>query len=155
MISRRALEAFTAALTGAFGAAILVSSLRIGVGWTPRGLASGAFPALAGGLILAGSLYNLARAFSFAPDAFLRGPQLRKTLAMLLPAALFVAAIPLLGLHVASGVYLFAMIAASRRMAPWKGAVIGIATAVALYATFDWAFQVALPLGWLGNALGF
>jgi len=155
VISRRALEAFTAALTGAFGAAILVSSLLIGVGWTARGVGSGAFPALAGGLILAGSLYNLARAIGMKREVLIERAQLRRSVAMLLPAAVFVAAIPLLGLHVASGVYICAMIVASRRMAAWKAAAIGIATAVALYAIFDWGFQVALPHGWLGNALGF
>ena len=46
--------------------------------------------------------------------------RLRRIAAMLLPAAVFVAAIPLMGLHVASGVYVFAMIAAHRRMATWK-----------------------------------
>lgn len=153
MISRRALEAFTALLTGAFGAAILVSSLSIGVGWTSRGLASGAFPALAGGLIVAGSLYNLARAFGMKPEALIGRAQLRRSMAMLLPAAVFVASIPLIGLHVASAAYIWAMIVASRRMAAWKAVAIGIATAVALYAIFDWGFQVSLPRGWLGNAL--
>ncbi|MBW8853480.1 MAG: tripartite tricarboxylate transporter TctB family protein, partial [Bradyrhizobium sp.] len=32
MVSRRALEVFVAALTGSFGAAILVSSISIGAG---------------------------------------------------------------------------------------------------------------------------
>jgi hypothetical protein len=154
VISRRALEVFTALLTGAFGAAILVSSLAIGIGWTARGLASGAFPALAGGLIVAGSLYNLARAFGFGNAGLVSRAQLRRSAAMLLPAAIFVAAIPLLGLHVASGVYIFVMVAASRRMAWWKAAAIGLATAAALYAIFDWGFQVTLPLGWLGRSLG-
>ena len=155
MISRRALEAFTALLTGAFGAAILASSLAIGVGWTARGLGSGAFPALAGGLIVAGSLYNLARAFGFGTAILVERAQLRRSAAMLLPAAVFVAAIPLLGMHVASGVYVCAMTLASRRMAWWKAAAIGVATAVALYAIFDWGFQVTLPAGWLGKSLGF
>jgi hypothetical protein len=74
---------------------------------------------------------------------------------MLLPAAVFVAAIPLLGIHAASGAYVFVMATASRRMAWWKAMAIGIATAVALYAIFDWGFQVTLPRGLLGDALGF
>ena len=155
MITRRALEAATAALTGAFGAAILASSLGIGVGWTSRGLGSGAFPAIAGALIVAGSLYNLLRALPRPGPVVIEARALRKVAAMFLPAAAFVAAIPLAGLHVASGIYVFAMIAAPRRMAPWKALAIGIATPIALYAIFDWAFSVALPRGWLGVALGF
>lgn len=154
MISTRALEAFTALLTGAFGAAILAASLAIGVGWTERGVGSGAFPALAGGLIVAGSLYNLARAYGRGRETLIARAQLRRSGAMLLPAAVFVAAIPLLGMHVASGIYVFAMTAAGRRTAAWRAAAIGIVTAAALYAIFDWGFQVALPRGLMGNALG-
>jgi len=155
VISRRALEAFTALVTGAFGAAILASSVGIGVGWTPRGVGSGAFPALAGGLIVAGSLYNLARALRLGRETLIEWAQLRKSAALLLPAAAYVAAIPLLGMHAASGLYVFAVTAASRRTPAWRAAAIAIATAVALYATFDWGFQVTLPRGLLGNALGF
>ena len=155
MITRRALEAATAALTGAFGAAILVSSLGIGVGWTSRGLGSGAFPAIAGALIVAGSIYNLLRALPRPGEVVLEAQRLKRIVAMFLPAAAFVAAIPLIGLHVASAIYIFAMIVAQRRMAMWKALAIAIATPVALYFTFDWAFSVALPTGLLGSALGF
>ena len=155
MISRRALEIFVAALTGLFGAAILVSSISIGAGWTARGPGSGAFPAIAGGLIVAASLYNLVRAFAIAREPAIEWPRLRKVVAMFLPAAAFVAAIPLVGLHVASGLYVFGVVAAHRRWAMWKAVALGIAAPLALYGIFDWAFQVALPRGLLGAALGF
>ena len=155
MISRRALEILTAALTLAFGAAILVSSILIGVGWTPRGLGSGAFPAIAGTLIVAGSLYNLVRTLPRPGEAILDWPRVRRIGAMFVPAAAFVAAIPLLGLHVAAGAYALAMIASHRNWPRWRAVAIGIATPLALYAIFDWGFQVALPRGMLGAALGF
>ena len=155
MISRRALEVATAALTGTFGAAILVSSIGIGVGWTERGLGSGAFPAIAGTLIVAASLYNLVRALARHGGINVTRAQLRKTLAMLLPAAIFVAAIPFIGLHVASGAYVFAMVAAQRRLPLWRAAALGIVTPLALWVTFDWGFTVTLPTGLLGAALGF
>ena len=155
MISRRALEVFVAALTGSFGAAILVSSIAIGAGWTARGPGSGAFPAIAGALIVAASLYNLARALASTSAPALGWPQLRKVAGMLLPAVAFVAAIPFVGMHLASGLYVFAVVAAHRRWAMWKAIALGIATPLALYGIFDWAFQVALPRGILGAALGY
>ena len=155
MITRRSLEVATAALTGAFGAAILVSSLGIGVVWTSRGLGSGAFPAIAGALIVAGSLYNLLRALPRPGAIVLDAHRLRRIAAMFVPAAAFVAAIPLVGMHVAAAIYVFGMIVAQRRMAIWKALAIAIATPLALYFTFDWAFSVALPTGLLGSALGF
>ena len=155
MISRRTLELFTAALTGAFGAAILVSSVRIGVGWTPRGLASGAFPAIAAALIVAGSLYNFVRAAARPGPIVVAREHLRGMAAMFLPAIAFVAAVPFIGMHVAAGVYIFAVVAAQHRWPAWRALAIGIVTAAALWTIFDWGFSVTLPRGMLGNALGF
>lgn len=155
MIRRRTLEIGTAALTGAFGAAIVVSSLRAGVGWTPRGVDSGTFPFIAGVLILAASVYNAARALSEEGPFVLEGPGILKLGAMLLPAILFVAAIPLLGLHVAAGFYVLGTVAFVSRGGIVKALVLAIVTPVTLYAVFDRAFQVPLPRGMLGAALGF
>jgi hypothetical protein len=155
VISRRVLELTTAALTGTFGAAIVVSSLDAGVGWTSRGVGSGTFPFIAGVLILAGSLYNAGRASLAAGPGVLDAAGLRKLGAMLLPAILFVAAIPFAGLHVAAGAYAFASVAMDRSGSMRSAIVIGIVTPLALYAIFDWAFQVTLPRGMLGAAFGF
>ena len=147
MISRRALEIATAALTGAFGVAIVVSSLHAGVGWTARGVGSGTFPFIAGVLIVAGSLYNIGRNALAAGPVVLDATGLRKLAAMLVPAMLFVAAIPFAGLHLAAGAYAFASVAMHRAGSMRSAIVIGIATPLALYAIFDWAFQVSLPRG--------
>jgi len=44
MISRRALEIFTAALTGIFGVAVVVLSIDNGIGWSSAGVDAGTFP---------------------------------------------------------------------------------------------------------------
>lgn len=155
MVSRRSLEVVTALLTGAFGTAILVGSIAIGVAWTPRGLGAGAFPAIAGALIVAGSLWNLVAGALQRGDAVLDRPRARRILAAFVPATVFVAAIPLAGLHVAAGLYVFGTVMAQRQMPAWRALAIALATSLALYAVFDWAFQVPLPRGLLGAALGF
>ena len=155
MVNRRTLEIVTAAITGAFGAAIMVSSIRTGVGWTPRGVDSGTFPLIAAVLIVAGSAYNVVRAFAFVGPVVMDGATARKLAAMFVPAILFVAAIPFIGLHVASGIYIFGSVIAHRRGRWWSALALAIVTPLALYATFDWAFQVTLPRGMLGAALGF
>lgn len=147
MITRRALEIATAGLTGAFGVAIVVSSLQAGVGWTARGVGSGTFPFIAGVLIVGGSLYNIARNCLVAGPVVLDATGLRKLAAMLVPAIIFVAAIPLIGLHIAAGVYAFASVAMHRSGSMRSAIVIGIVTPLALYGIFDWAFQVTLPRG--------
>ena len=61
MISRRSLETATALLTGAFGAAVAISSLDNGIGWSAAGVDAGTFPFIIGLIILAGSLFNLVK----------------------------------------------------------------------------------------------
>lgn len=155
MVNRRTLEIVTAALTGAFGIAIMVSSLHAGIGWTPRGVASGTFPFIAAVIIVAASLYNAVKAFGFAGPVVLDGAGARKLAAMLLPAVLFVAAIPFAGLHVSAAAYVFGMVAFHEKGGLVRAMALAVVTPVALYAIFDYAFQVALPKGMLGASLGF
>jgi hypothetical protein len=154
MISRRALEVTTAVLTGSFGTAILVSSLRIGVGWTGSGVGTGTFPAIAAAVVVAGSLYNLARSMLHANVPVLSTPQVRRIAAFFLPAVGFVALVPLLGLHAAAGVYMLYMLW-RQRLPWWKTVGIAIATPFILYSVFDWTFQVQLLRGFLGSAMGY
>ena len=61
MVSRRSLETATALLTGAFGAAVVVSSYGNGIGWSSAGVDPGTFPFLVG-LITATALAVLSLA---------------------------------------------------------------------------------------------
>ena len=154
MISRRQLEVLTALITGAFGFAILVSSMRIGVGWTGAGVGSGTFPAIASFLIVAGSLSNLVRGALHAGPAMIDMRMLKRIAALFLPALGFVALIPILGLHIAAGVYMLYVLWRAR-LSPWKVAAIAVATPFVLYSVFDWAFQVQLLRGLLGQMVGY
>ena len=154
MISRRQLEAITALVTGAFGVAILVQSLRIGIGWTGAGVGSGTFPAIASFLIVAGSAYNLVRGAMQAGDTMIEPPMARRIAALFLPAAVFVALIPLLGLHAAAGIYMLYVLWRAR-LPLWKVVAAGVATPFVLYSVFDWGFQVELLRGLLGSIVGY
>ena len=154
MISRRALEALTAALTGSFGAAVAVSSLENGIGWSTEGVDPGTFPFLTGLIILLASLYNLGSGF-LEEDGNIGSTQLLHLAALLIPAALFVAVIPLLGMYGAAAAYMLGvLLLQSRRSLPLS---IGVATAtpLALYLIFERMFQVALPRGAVAGVLGF
>ncbi|MDN5002022.1 tripartite tricarboxylate transporter TctB family protein [Bradyrhizobium sp. GCM10027634] len=160
MISRRVLELATAVLTGSFGVAVVVQSLDNGIGWSSEGVESGTFPFLTGLIIVAGSLYNLAR--GVVPTASLASVpvaitsiELRRLAGLFLPAAIFVAAIPLLGMYVASAGYIFAVLAIPRHQAMVRSAGTAAVTALALYVVFERMFQVSLPHGALAAALGF
>lgn len=155
MVSRRVLEIAVAAATGFFGAAIAFSSMGDGVSWGRGGVGPGTFPFIAGVLIVAGSLYNLARGALHEGPPMIGAREARRWASLFFPAAIFVAAIPFLGLHVAAGAYVFATLAIQHRRPVARSALAAIVTAASLYAVFDWLFQVSLPHGALGAAAGF
>jgi len=150
MFSRQALEALTAAITGAFGIAIAVQSLDNGIGWSSGGVESGTFPFMTGVIVTAGSLYNLVRGWLRGREIVVDRNAFRRTAALFLPAAVFVALIPLLGLYVASALYLLVSLRVQSQVSLLRSVLIAVVAAVGLYAVFEWSFQVSLPHGLLG-----
>jgi Tripartite tricarboxylate transporter TctB family len=153
MVSRRALEALTAAITGAFGIAVAVQSLDNGIGWGMGGVDSGTFPFITGLIIVAASAWNLGRGWLRGREIVIRRVDLMRTLALFVPAAVYVALIPFAGMYVASALYLLASLRLQSRLSWVRSLVIAVVAAVALYAVFERAFQVELPHGLLGAAL--
>jgi hypothetical protein len=153
MLSRRALEAATAILTGAFGAAVMVSSLDNNIQWSSAGVESGTFPFITGTIVLVGSLYNLVRGWLRGTGIVATRDGLRRTAALFLPALLYVAVIPLIGMYVASVFYLFGTLRFQSRLPVVRSSVIAVVASVALYVVFERLFQVSLPHGWLGAVL--
>ena len=155
MISRRAFEAATATLTGAFGAAVAISSLGNGIGWSSAGVDPGTFPFITGLIILAGSVFNLLRGVLVNHERMLDWSELKRLGALFLPAAMYVGAIPLVGIYVASAGYVFGTFAWQSRISPARSLLAGAITAAALYFVFARLFEVSLPRGLLGEAAGF
>jgi hypothetical protein len=141
MVSGRSLEAGTALITGAFGAAVVISSLDNGIGWSAAGVDAGTFPFIVGLIILSGSIFNLVQGWLQA--------------ALFVPAAIYVAVIPLIGMYIASALYVFGALAWHKRGALLFACISAIATALALYLIFELTFQISLPRGALGDVFGF
>jgi hypothetical protein len=155
MISRRGLEATAAVLTGAFGAAVSISSLENGIAWTSSGVDSGTFPFFTGLIIIAGSIFNLARGWLGPRDAIIGWHELKRLAALFLPAVVYIGAIPVIGMYVASGGYVLGTLTLQNRGSSARAALIAAIAAAALYLIFERMFQITLPRGALGNALGF
>jgi len=150
MFSRRALEALTAAITGAFGIAIVVQSLDNGIGWSSAGVDSGTFPFMTGLIVVAGSLYNMVRGWLRGRVIMVTRVEFKRSVALFLPAVVYVALIPLLGMYVASALYLLVTLRWQNEMSLLRAALIAVVAAVGLYVVFEWSFQVELPHGLLG-----
>ena len=155
MISRRALELATAALTGTFGATVIVSSIDNGIGWSTAGVDAGTFPFLTGLIVLLGSLWNLARGWLESRNVLVSSSDLRHLTALFVPAVVFVAAIPLIGVYLASACYMLGTLVLLHRFSLLRSLLIATATPLALYLVFERMFQVSLPHGALGDVIGF
>ena len=155
MVSRRSLETATALLTGAFGAAVVVSSYGNGIGWSSAGVDPGTFPFIVGLIILIGSLFNLAQGWLQGREVVLRPAELKRLGMLFIPAAVYVGVIPLIGIYLASAAYVFGALAWHKRGAFIFSGLAAIGTAVALYLIFELTFQISLPRGLLSDALGF
>lgn len=155
MVSGRSLEAATALITGAFGAAVVVSSLDNGIGWSSAGVESGTFPFIVGLVILAGSVFNLVQGWLHARAVILGPSELKRLGILFIPAALYVGIIPLIGMYLASAFYVFGALAWHRRGSLLLSALAAIGAALALYLIFELTFQISLPRGALGGIIGF
>jgi hypothetical protein len=155
MVSGRSLEAATALITGAFGAAVVVSSFDNGIGWSAAGVESGTFPFIVGLVILAGSLFNLVQGWLQARAVILGLSELRRVGMLFVPALVFVGIIPLIGMVPAAAFYVFGALAWHKRGSLLVPALAAIGAALALYLIFELTFQISLPRGALGTLFGF
>src|SRR5262249_45984146 len=94
-------------LPGACGAAVAISSLSNGIGWSSGGVDAGTFPFITGLIILSGSIFNLLRGELADYERMLDWSELKRLGALFIPAAIYVGAIPLLGMYAASAAYVF------------------------------------------------
>ena len=153
--SRRGVETGVAIATAIFAVIVIVGSLQAGIDWGVEGPRAGFFPFYVGIAILIASVVNLfyARAES-AEDRFADWGQLRQVLSVVVPAAIYVAIIPWLGIYVSS----FLLIAFFMRRLGNYGwhliAAVAIGVPVLTFVVFERWFLVPLPKGpveaWLG-----
>ena len=155
MVSRRGLEALTAALTAAFGIAVVLSSIDNGISWSSAGVDAGTFPFITGLIIVGASLFNLIQGIIRQDQVMLGRAELKRLGALFIPAAVFVGVIPLVGIYVASAGYVLGTLAVENSVSLLRALFAAVITAAWLYLVFERMFKVSLPGGLLGDALGF
>ena len=141
------------------GSVVIYDSVRIGARWAADGPQAGYFPWLTGcALAMAGgwlALHTLIRWNKLASEVFVSWADLRPVLAMLLPTIAYVVLIRLVGIYVASALFIAAfMIWRGRYGAlPTLGASVGVP--VILFLLFEVWFLVPLPKGPVERMLGY
>jgi hypothetical protein len=147
-----AVEAVVAGLVLLMGLVVVVTSYKLGAGWTTDGPGAGYFPfyvglilCIAGGGILYQALFGKKRNH----EIFVDGEQIKRVLVVLIPAAVYVLAIQFVGLYVASAVYIAGFMITLGKFSRVKSVVLGIVIAAIFFAMFEVWFKVPLHKGWL------
>ena len=147
-----AVEAAVAALVVIFGLTVLFGSRKLGSGWTSDGPGAGYFPFYIGIILCiagAGTLYQALFGKKRNTEIFVDGEQLKRVLVVLIPAAVYVAAIQLVGLYIASAVYIAAFMILLGKFSRFKSVAIALIITVIFFFMFEVWFKVPLHKGYL------
>jgi hypothetical protein len=157
MLSRYAAELGTACATLALGLVILVGATEFGIGWDVSGPQPGAFPFYMGVLVAASSLGIILQTLLTGAGrrvVALDRAQAIRVATFFAPMVAFVVGAILLGLYVATALYLFLVMRLQGGYPAWRAAVTGLGVAGFFYLVLEVWFQVPLMKGPLEAALG-
>jgi hypothetical protein len=157
VLRRKGSELAVAGLLFGLGALVAGDSLRLGASWADDGPQAGYFPLYVGLSLCAASLANALRALALDPahnSAFAEARALRRVLGVLIPTAIYAAAIGWLGLYVASALFVAGFMRALGGYRAWVAGAVAIGNSALFFAIFELWFHVPLPKGpleaWLG-----
>jgi len=156
--STRAVDIVVSLLLGAFAALMAWDNWKSGAGWASDGPKAGYFPFYLSLLLGGASLFGLVKSLASRTGAdkpFVNRDQLRRVMQVLMPTFLFCLLTQWLGLYVASLLLIAGFMRFIGGIAWWKSLVTSFIFAVAMFVTFDVAFDVIMPKGPLEAWLGF
>ena len=158
-ISVRAMDVITALLFITVGLVVMVGSLKLGASWGADGPEAGYFPFYISLIILLSSAVTLYQAAIVnkkkKTESFVDSEPLKQVMAVLLPAIVFVLGVQLIGIYVASAVYIAIFMVWLGKYPIWKAVAVSVGVSAALYLMFEFWFQVPLPHGSWFNPLEF
>jgi hypothetical protein len=149
-VRSNSVEAGVALILLGVGLVTVYESWRLGARWTDDGPGAGYFPFYIGLVICfasAGILVQALRARATARDVFVDGPSFKRVLQVLLPAALFVAAIHFIGVYVASALYIALFMVVLGKYTGLKSMAVGVGMSALFFMMFEVWFKVPLFKG--------
>jgi hypothetical protein len=155
--SHRRIETGVAVAMIVLGLVVIAGSLRVGIGWGPEGPRSGFFPFYIGLAIIGCSAINLVRSavsVTHADRLFAEWDQLRRVLSVVVPATVYVLAVPWTGLYLASIVLVAFFMVRLGRYSVLFSLAVAVAMMVTTYLVFERWFLVPLPKGPIEDMLG-
>ena len=154
----RVVEAVVSLLLVALAVTLGYDNWRTGIAWDSTGPEAGYFPFYLSVILAGASLYGLVAAWlsrKEASETFVTRAQLRRVMAVFVPTLLFCLAVQYLGLYVASFLLIAAFMRMVGRIALWKSLLTSFVFCMAMFITFDVAFDVIMPKGPLEALFGY
>ena len=146
----RSVEIAALLLLLAFAALMAFDNWRTGMGWAPDGPRAGYFPFYLSIILGASSLYGLAGLLmnrAAAGETFVTRDQFRRVLQVFVPTCLFCLVTQSLGLYIASLLLVAGFMRVIGRIALWKSLLTSFLFTLAMFITFEVAFDVIMPKG--------
>jgi putative tricarboxylic transport membrane protein len=154
--SHRSVEIGVAAFMALLALIGIYGSIKVGIGWGDEGPRAGFFPFYVSVIVLIACAINIISALATDKhQVFAEWSQLRQVLSVLVPTIVYVAAVPYIGIYVASAI----LIGFFMRLFGGYGWLVSVAVSVAVpvatFLMFESWFLVPLPKGPLESMLGF
>jgi len=147
-ISTHAVEVVVALLVFALGLTVLVGSWKLGSRWTSDGPGPGYFPFYISLILcVSGAGVAIQALRKRSEGTFASGRQLVQVLTVLVPAALYVLAVQLIGVYVASAVYIALFMALLGKYSPVKSGIAAVVIMALFFLLFEVWFKVPLFKG--------
>jgi hypothetical protein len=130
---------------------------RTGARWESTGPQAGYFPFYVSVIMAGACIYGLVNEFlkrRRADPPFVRRGQFSRVLQVLVPTLIFVAATQWLGIYVSSLLLIGGFMLWVGKIKPWIAIVTALVFTVAMFVTFDVAFDVIMPKGPLERLIG-
>lgn len=152
------MEAATAVCLFLIGVVIIFDSYKRGAGWAADGPRTGYFPIRIGALIVISSLAILLRTL-FSKNKnykiFVEWGPFKQVLMVLVPTAVYVLATQVIGIYVASSLFIAFFMKVMGKFGWFKTVLVTIGTSVVLFWMFEIQFMVPLPKGPLEALFGY
>jgi hypothetical protein len=155
--STRVVEIVVSLLLLALAILLCWDNWRTGMGWAADGPQAGYFPFYLGVILAGASIYGVIVALRRGGNAgvFVTQDQLRRVLQVFVPTLVFCLLTQWLGLYVASFLLIAGFMRIVGRLALWKSLLTALIFSLAMFVTFDVAFDVIMPKGPLEAAFGY
>ena len=158
-VTTRWAELITALVIVALGLLVVVDSHRVGAGWGDDGPRSGYFPNIIGWILMVAGAWiaggTIVQWRKLAGKVFVSHEDLKPVLAMLVPTIAYVGLIWLIGIYVASAIYIAGFMIFQGKYKILPAVAVSVGVPVAIFVLFEIWFLVPLPKGPIERMLGF